>query len=107
MMVAQHLVKSDMAKLRAMERSNPMKRLAETPANYIGEVDEATAVIQDGTWYFDTRTRYLVYRVRNAEYFDSELGQPARARFVVQLISEQGQVEGVRLAPVEVYRWTK
>lgn len=107
MSVATHLVKNDMGKLRAMERSNPMNRLAEVPANYIGEVDETTAVIQEGTWYFDTRTRYLVYRVRNAEYFESGLGRPARARFVVQLVGEQGQVEGVRLIPVEAYRWTK
>lgn len=106
MMVAQTIVKNDMAKLRAMARSNPMNRLAEVPGNYIGEVDETTAVIQDGTWYFDTRTRYLVYRVRNAEYFESGLGTPARARFVVQLVGEQGEVEGVRLVPVEPYRWT-
>lgn len=106
MMVASNLVKNDVAKLRAMERSNPMNRLAEVPANYIGEVDETTTAIKDGTWYFDTHTGYLVYRVRNAEYFQSSLGAPARARFVVQLVTEQGEIQGVRLVPVEPYRWT-
>jgi len=52
------------ASLPALEGSNPMGLMLETPANYIGEkssprIDE----IPERHWYFDTNTRRLVYRM--------------------------------------------
>ncbi|MDZ7735452.1 MAG: hypothetical protein U5P41_04420 [Gammaproteobacteria bacterium] len=42
--------------------------------NYAGEMDgDAAAELDAGSWYFDTDSRALVYIVRNAELFRSEL----------------------------------
>src|SRR6266849_834579 len=84
--VATNIATSDIAGLRTLDRSNPMNQLAKLPKNYVGEVDEASADIEDGNWYFDTRSRYLIYLVRNKNYFISKLKAPARARFVLQLV---------------------
>lgn len=114
--VAESILKNDFAAIRALERSNPMTRLAQPPHNYVGEVDEATAQIVEGQWYFDTRTRYLVYRVYSTDSFVSALAGPKRARFAVQLAyddkdkngvfdARRDEVAGVQLVSVEPYRW--
>jgi prepilin-type N-terminal cleavage/methylation domain-containing protein len=97
--------------------SNPLVTLAETPQNYLGELfgpDPAT--LAPGSWYFDTRDRVLVYLVESADYFDSGLGVPARARFAILPVFEDlngngrfdrdsDTLRGMRLAPVEPYTW--
>lgn len=116
--VADYLAKGNLNALRSLEKSNPMDRLAEVPKNYLGEVDDTTTVVEEGNWYFDTRSRYLVYRVRSTSYFSSPLGPPARARFVVRLVYDdvngnrvfdpgKDTVAGLQLAPVEPYTWTE
>ena len=112
--VATHIAQGDIAGLHALDRSNPMNLLAKLPKNYLGEVDETKTDIEDGNWYFDTRSHYLVYLVRNKSYFISKLEAPARARFVLQLIYDDGRanssidrIAGLQLVPVEPYTWTK
>jgi type II secretory pathway pseudopilin PulG len=116
--VATHIAQGDIAGLRTLDRSNPMNQLAKLPKNYLGEVNEASAHIEDGNWYFDTRSHYLVYLVRNKSYFISKLEAPARARFVLQLVYEgrnENQafdpgingIAGLQLVAVEPYTWAK
>lgn len=117
--VATHIAKGDIAGLHALDRSNPMNQLAKLPKNYVGEVDEASADIEDGNWYFDTRSRYLVYLVRNKSYFISKLVAPERARFVLQLVYDGSRtknqvfdpgidrIAGLQLVAVEPYTWAK
>ena len=94
-----------------------MDRLAELPANYVGELErpDPTAV-EDGSWYFDKAERVLVYRVRNREHFSGGAANPLRARFGVELVYQDRNrngrfdertdtLEGVRLAVKEPYRW--
>ena len=111
--VAEYLARDDMAGIRGLAGTNPMRRLAELPKNYIGEIDPATTRVEGGEWYFDVRTGYLVYRVRNADHFQTSLAPPARARFVLKLVVERDgkgsrgrpAIAGVQLVPVEPYRW--
>src|SRR5688572_21744848 len=51
--VADYLAKGNLSALRTLEKSNPMDRLAEVPKNYVGEVDDARTVVEEGKWYFD------------------------------------------------------
>lgn len=111
--VAEHYARQNMAGIRALGGSNPMDRLAQIPGNYLGVLDGPDpATLPDGNWYFDTRCRCLVYLVRNKGYFSGGLADPARARFAVQVVYSQSQdngtrlVEGIRLEPLEKYRWT-
>lgn len=50
--------------IRALERTNPMNFLIETPANYEGELQQVPDnVARRNAWYFETGTGELVYVV--------------------------------------------
>lgn len=97
--------------------SNPITRLSELPATYVGELSGADpATITPGSWYFDAREGHLVYVVRFPEQFMSPLGAPARARFMVELDyddldgngrfdARRESMHGLRLVPVEPFSW--
>lgn len=105
--VANHFVRNDWQGLRALEASNPMDQLAEVPGNYLGTLASPdAAAIEANRWYFDSGSRTLVYRVRNAGSFISTLPGPARARFKVEVVyGEGGAPQGARLVAVESYAW--
>ncbi len=117
--VATNIVRQDIRGLGSLEGSNPMDRLAELPSNYLGELEGPDPkTLEDGNWYFDERGRTLVYLVRNKAFFQGGLPDPPRARFAIRLVYtdrngngryDQGvdDVEGVRLAVLEPYQWTK
>jgi len=119
MKVAEGIVKSKVSELRAFEGSNPMALLAETPRNYLGELDGVDpAKLEDGNWYFDKRDKTLVYLVRNKGFFTGGQSGPPRARFAVRLVYSDSNgngvfdpgadtVEGLRMTPVEKYSWTR
>lgn len=87
------------------------------PANYLGELDKPDpADIEGREWYFDLGNRTLVYRIDNAEYFDSSLPGPPRVEFLVKVDYEDRNADnrfevrideylGVRLVAVSEYEW--
>ncbi len=119
MKVAESIVKSRIADLGVLEGSNPMALLAETPQNYLGELDGANpAKLEDGNWYFDRRDKSLVYLVRNKGFFVGGQDDPPRARFTVRLVYSDRNgngvfdlgkdvIEGLRLNPAEKYSWSR
>ncbi len=119
MAVAEAIVHQDLRGLEALQGSNPMQRLAEVPPNYLGALEHPEPTnLEDGNWYFDKPAGELVYLVRHKEYFSGGAGNPPRARFAVRLVyadrngngrydSGVDSVEGLRLAPVEPYEWTR
>ena len=116
---ADRVVHDGLAATRDMEAINPMSVLAKAPATYIGEFDQSVPPgVAGGDWYFDTRSRTLVYVVRNTEFFEGVLGDPERARFRVRLAFEdrngngrydapRERIEGVIIEPVEPHRWKR
>lgn len=119
MKVAESIVKSKVPELQAFEGSNPMALLAETPRNYLGELDGPDpARLEDGNWYFDKRDKTLVYLVRNKGFFTGGQAQPPRARFAVRVVYSDrngngvfdkgaDEIEGLRLGPMEPYSWSR
>ncbi len=118
--VAETYVRQGPAGLAVLESSNPMNLLAEVPANYLGELASTVdpTLLEPGNWYFDTGNRNLVYLVNNTGYFSGGLADPARARFTVRIVysDKNGDgiydasvdlIEGLRLAPLESYRWIR
>ncbi|TAM44452.1 MAG: prepilin-type N-terminal cleavage/methylation domain-containing protein [Gammaproteobacteria bacterium] len=118
--VAETFVRQGPASLATLESSNPMNLLAEVPANYLGELDSSMdpALLERGNWYFDTGNRNLVYLVNNSGYFSGGMPDPTRARFAIRIVysDKNGNgvydagadvIEGLRLAPLESYRWIK
>jgi general secretion pathway protein G len=119
MKVADSIVNMKVADLPALEGSNPMDLLAETPKNYLGEKEGVDpAKLDDGNWYFDKQDKVLVYLVRHKGFFTGELSNPPRARFALRLVysDKNGNgvfnpgvdaIEGMRLSPVEPYSWSR
>lgn len=117
MKVAESIVKSKISELPTYVGSNPMALLAETPRNYLGELDGADpAGLEDGNWYFDKRDKTLVYLVRNKGFFVGGLAAPPRARFTVNLVYSDrngsgafdagvDEIQGLRLGSMESYSW--
>ena len=85
--------------------------------NYAGEMGgDAATDLEPGSWYFDTDSRALVYIVRNAELFRSELPGRARLRYRLELNYDDQDSDGrftpgidryrdVELQPVDDYQW--
>lgn len=107
------IARGDMAGVAAMSGTNPMRYMSETPFNYLGELEGPDpAAIEEGNWYFDTREKVLVYRVRHDTYFQAALVSPARARFRIDPLYDEDAYRGRHLVglvvrPLEPYRWLK
>lgn len=84
------------------------RAFGEPMPGYIGEA-AVDATVAPGSWFYDPERELLVYRVRWQDRFDSDGPWPDRVRFTMVLQGEQkgGQtrVTGVRLEPVDAYRW--
>lgn len=114
--LAKHWVDEDFTGIRSLAGSNPMDQLAEQPRNYLGIRRPAEiAGTARAVWYFDPERRELVYVVKNEDYFRGGSGPPAQARFVIEVLygapprkaGGKPEVQGVRLAAVAPYSWTK
>jgi hypothetical protein len=115
--MAELIAKGRANELATLAGGNPVRMLAQAPDNYLGELfGPRPAALQAGTWYFDTRERALYYLVESAEYFESPLGAPARARFAIRPVFEDvdrdgrfnpgvDSLRGLQLSPLERYHW--
>ncbi len=111
-----HLVKGGLEGLPALENENPFGWLAQVPGNYRGEIPDAGEVeLTPGSWYFDLKTRQLVYVPRLVRFFEPGPGGKAEIRFrtVARIGSGQAGVRGasfrevseLTVRPVEAYAW--
>jgi hypothetical protein len=75
------------------------------PANYIGELDAPDPDhVQKGVWYYDTRSRELIYIIRNGEFFNgSQQGTP-RLRFKVEVEYIDNNGNGKFDPPTDTYK---
>lgn len=95
----------------ALKNANPMNWLTEKPKNYSGEFfDPAAGRIEAGNWFFDLKSRELVYVVRNRAHFKVDQTGLARVRFHVEtsdrLLSAAGAGStGLKFKVVEPYEW--
>ena len=115
--LAEMAVRSKLADIGGLARSNPMKLLAERPQNYLGELFGPDASsLEGGNWYFDSRAGVLCYLVESVEYFETRLAQPPRACYVMEVVFEDinhngqydpgtDQLRGLRLATMQAYAW--
>jgi type II secretory pathway pseudopilin PulG len=83
--VAAHMASGSTGAIEDLIGTNPMDRLSPQPENYLGALDDPDpAQIPRGRWYFNTNRQLLIYRVRHAGYFRSDLPGPERVRFKSQ-----------------------
>ena len=116
MQVAAHYVAGEMAGLQQLVGGNPMDLLAERPSNYLGalnayEIEE----LKKGSWVYDRNSQQLIYLVRNHLYFESQLEDPARARFKIfpvysdRIAGDESNkyISGLTLRHLEPYQWLR
>ncbi len=109
-------VKGGLTAIARLDQSNPFDLLDHQKSSlmgslsYLGEIDSPDpATVAPGSWYFDSRTRELIYRVRMDEQFVSNLGEPARIRFALRgrytQIGGRKNLAGIGLIELDEYSW--
>ncbi|MDH3354238.1 MAG: hypothetical protein OEL79_03350, partial [Chromatiales bacterium] len=89
--VARRAVQGGLDQIAMLDQSNPMLLLDNQKSPmmgafaYLGELNHPDPTnIAPGSWYFDSQSRELVYRVTMDDAFVSTLKGPARIRFVLK-----------------------
>jgi hypothetical protein len=96
-----------------LERDDPMRWLAEKPANYGGDYRTPP---RPGVWYYDRSRGELVYVASRGEFLEVEpVDGVKQIRFRVRLLKDvvhfggmtAESVTGITLVPVTPYRWPR
>lgn len=116
--LAEVLAAENAAAAISLTRDNPMDWLQDKPYNYAGAFDAPSpGSIMEGKWYFDTKSRELVYLVEYGREFVPDQDGLKRVRFHIiapslekaikesRVISVSEIVRGVSLAKVKPYTW--
>jgi len=116
MQFAGYYVSGNIAGLKDLVGSNPMDLLAEKPNNYLGVISHYKIEgIEKGSWFYDSKEQTLIYLVRNQLYFETDLAEPARARFKIYPVysdrarggSKTKYISGLTLKEQDPYRWLR
>lgn len=99
--------------LKALTSDNPLDWLQQKPKNYAGEFfDPAPGTVASGQWFFDLKTRDLVYIPDRSEYLKAGKDGRKWLRFRVRLEYEPRigggggkELASTLLQPVEPYQW--
>jgi len=118
MRLAEVLAEGNAEEAIKMIRENPMDWLQDKPHNYAGAFEAPQpGFVDDGKWYFDTKSRELIYLVEHGREFVPDRGELKRVRFRViapsldraikesRIISVSEIVREVSLAKVKPYKW--
>ncbi|MCA1799208.1 MAG: prepilin-type N-terminal cleavage/methylation domain-containing protein [Xanthomonadaceae bacterium] len=107
--VANRVVRDGAQEITTLEGVNPMRLLVEAPANYLGEVDGVQPdQLPVGHWYYDRAAGELVYLVRYAQYFRTELPGPPRLVFQTELVyNERQEPVGIVLERRNAFVWVQ
>jgi general secretion pathway protein G len=97
----------------AMARDNPVRWLDAPMAGYRGEPGpEEARLLSGGSWYFDRQALELIYLPTLDLHLEADSTGRKRVRFRVQVLRAQAGARkddaamiGLRLVPVEGYRW--
>lgn len=115
--VAGLLARDQAAEMEKLIQENPMNWLADRPRNYLGEYfDPGPEDTAPGHWYFDLKTRHLVYVVQRGEHFIPGPDGRKWVRFRAKVVYNEPrggmrpglqakEIGGVRLEAVEKYSW--
>jgi len=109
-------VKGGLNEIAKLDRSNPLDLLdnKKTPFmgafSYLGVLNNPDpADIAPRSWYFDSHSRELIYRVAMTDVFVSELEGAARVRFVLEgrylVKGKRRHLKGIGLVALDEYGW--
>lgn len=110
------MARGRMEDIPKLESVNPMVLLTRFPENYVGEYYGTPNDVSAGSWYFDLKSRELVYLVRRGMHFQSGQKGEKNVRYRVSLVyndwlqtasDKQAEKEpgGITLQEVQPYTW--
>jgi prepilin-type N-terminal cleavage/methylation domain-containing protein len=114
---AEKLTRGESARLSELAGVNPMSLLLEAPANYLGSLaqhpDEPAT---RASWYYDERSRRLIYFVGKHTKFHPITGPEDRIELFVEFVysdrdgsgayePSRDEFDGLRLASAFAYDW--
>jgi prepilin-type N-terminal cleavage/methylation domain-containing protein len=98
--------------IAALAVDNPINWLAKAPLNYTGEFyDPPPESVTPGNWFFDLKSRELIYVPERTNYFDPGAEGPKWVRYRVKLMYEAGSgatdkvLSSVLFEPIIKYHW--
>jgi prepilin-type N-terminal cleavage/methylation domain-containing protein len=106
--VAELALENRFAELDALVLKNPFPLLARAPQNYLGVLEDPSREgVSPGNWYFDNKTKEVVYSIDLGRYFTpDESGLKRVAWQVVPVTGDRpGKPQWARLELVRPYRW--
>ena len=107
--VAELVLENRFRDLNALVLQNPLDLLARKPQNYLGVLDEsAPECVAQGGWYFDSKSKEVVYCPDLGRYFTpDERGQKRAAWRIVLVPGAKGAEapQWARFELVKPYRW--
>ena len=107
--VAELVLESRFADLIPMAAQNPMDLLARKPQNYLGVLKETgVQEVVTGNWYFDSKSKEVVYFVDSGRYFAPDDQGRKRVAWRIRLVQGAGgaaALQWARLELVRPYRW--
>ena len=114
--VANLAVRGKIKNIANLENTNPMNLLAQTPNNYLGEINNITQTKDKGVWYFNKYDNTLNYIVNSTDNFKSNIKGPLRARYQLKMVYTDNNnnhrydknidyINGLDLVALEPYRW--
>ncbi len=116
--LAQRVVEKRLDSIHDLESTNPVDLLHEAPHNYLGSsADPDLAVLPEGAWVFDTARGVLIYTIKHADFFQTDLPGRPRSEYRLELNYEDSnknsrfdfkidRLLGVNLASIGQYQWT-
>ena len=106
--LAYHVLRGDTGAVEELETQSPFRTAhAESPA-YLGEFDGLPPGAEGGNWYFDRRTRELVYLPNLKRYLEGAVASDSVAslRFRVEVRrTASNAYAGVTLVPEGEWHW--
>ena len=107
--VAELALENRFAELDALVLKNPFDLLARKPQNYLGVLENPQAdAITPGNWYFDNKSKEVVYSIDLGRYFTpDEQGRKRVAWHVVRVpgTDKPEATQWARFELVGAYRW--
>ncbi len=115
MTISEHIVENKIRDLDRLIQSNPMRLLADTPVNYLGEHTGTPKNLETGSWWYDRASHTLYYQVKNREYFQTDgLEKDVLKLKVLPVYDDNNRngrydrsdtLRGLRLKPLAGFRW--
>jgi type II secretory pathway pseudopilin PulG len=117
MQIAGHIAKGRIPALQGLVGTNPFELLAERPKQYrVVKGPEAEREVAPGTWYYDTASHTLGYRVVNRKYFRTTGPLADHIKFKLLAVYDDSNgngrrdadepLQGLRLGTLYAFSWS-